>query len=78
MTKTKSHQAAAMRGDARLRSTLRLLSVGWWLQLKMRTRSAFDGVLASLIPPSTVMPLATSALRRAPVVNRAGSSTTYT
>jgi ABC-2 type transport system permease protein len=28
----------------------RLVAVGWWLQLKMRSRSAFDGVLSLLWP----------------------------
>jgi ABC-2 type transport system permease protein len=31
-------------------STLRLLGVGWWLQLKIRGRSAFDGFLGVLYP----------------------------
>jgi ABC-2 type transport system permease protein len=31
-------------------STLRLLGVGWWLQLKMRARSSFDGFLGVLYP----------------------------
>lgn len=31
-------------------STARLLSYGWWLQLKMRSRSAFDGVLSIIYP----------------------------
>ncbi len=31
-------------------STLRLLAVGWWLQLKARSRSAFDGVLTVVYP----------------------------
>jgi ABC-2 type transport system permease protein len=30
--------------------TLRLLLVGWWFQLKMRSRSAFDGILGVLYP----------------------------
>jgi ABC-2 type transport system permease protein len=30
--------------------TLRLLGVGWWLQLKIRSRSAFDGFLGVLYP----------------------------
>jgi ABC-2 type transport system permease protein len=33
-----------------VRATLRLLGVGWWLQLKMRSRSAFDGILAIIYP----------------------------
>jgi ABC-2 type transport system permease protein len=31
-------------------ASLRLLSVGWWLQLKMLARSSFNGVLAILYP----------------------------
>jgi ABC-2 type transport system permease protein len=31
-------------------STLRLVAVGWYLQLKMRSRSAFDGVLNIIYP----------------------------
>jgi ABC-2 type transport system permease protein len=31
-------------------ATLRLLGVGWWLQLKMRSRSAFDGLLSIIYP----------------------------
>jgi ABC-2 type transport system permease protein len=31
-------------------TTLRLLRVGWWLQLKMRSRSAFDGILGVVYP----------------------------
>lgn len=31
-------------------NTVRLLAVGWWLQLKMRSRSAFEGVLGMLWP----------------------------
>ena len=31
-------------------STLRLVAVGWWLQLKMRSRSAFDGALGVIYP----------------------------
>lgn len=31
-------------------STLRLIGLGWWLQLKMRSRSAFDGALAIVYP----------------------------
>jgi ABC-2 type transport system permease protein len=31
-------------------ATLRLLAVGWWLQLKMRSRSAFDGLLSIVYP----------------------------
>lgn len=31
-------------------SVLRLVAVGWWLQLKMRARSAFDGLLSILYP----------------------------
>jgi ABC-2 type transport system permease protein len=31
-------------------STIRLLSIGWWLQLKMRSRSAFEGVLGVVWP----------------------------
>jgi len=31
-------------------STLRLVVLGWWLQLKMRSRSAFDGALGVLYP----------------------------
>jgi ABC-2 type transport system permease protein len=31
-------------------SVLRLIGVGWWLQLKIRARSAFDGILAILYP----------------------------
>lgn len=30
--------------------TLRLVAVGWWLQLKMRSRSSFDGVLNIIYP----------------------------
>jgi ABC-2 type transport system permease protein len=30
--------------------TVRLLGIGWWLQLKMRSRSAFDGALAIAWP----------------------------
>ena len=30
--------------------TLRLLAVGWWFQLKMRSRSAFDGILGVIYP----------------------------
>lgn len=30
--------------------TLRLLAIGWWLQLKIRSRSAFDGLLSILYP----------------------------
>lgn len=33
-----------------MRATLRLLGVGWWLQLKMRSKSAFDGFLSILYP----------------------------
>ena len=33
-----------------MRAVLRLLGVGWWLQLKMRSRSAFDGILAIVYP----------------------------
>ncbi len=33
-----------------LRSTVRLLGIGWWFQLKMRSRSAFDGILAIVYP----------------------------
>jgi ABC-2 type transport system permease protein len=35
---------------------LRLLAVAWWLQLKLRSRSAFDGILSVLWP----IPFATS------------------
>jgi ABC-2 type transport system permease protein len=35
---------------AAVAATLRLLAVGWWLQLKMRSRSAFDGILAIVYP----------------------------
>ena len=31
-------------------SVLRVIGVSWWLQLKMRSRSAFDGVLGILYP----------------------------
>ncbi|MDA8435888.1 MAG: ABC transporter permease [Actinomycetales bacterium] len=31
-------------------STLRLVAVGWWLQLKMRSRSSFDGLLSIVYP----------------------------
>jgi ABC-2 type transport system permease protein len=31
-------------------STLRMLSVSWWLQLKARSRSTFDGVLTLIYP----------------------------
>jgi ABC-2 type transport system permease protein len=31
-------------------STIRLLVIGWWLQLKMRSRSAFEGVLGVVWP----------------------------
>lgn len=31
-------------------STLRLVCVGWWLQLKMRSRSSFDGLLSVVYP----------------------------
>ena len=31
-------------------ATLRLIAVGWWLQLKMRSRSAFDGLLGDHVP----------------------------
>ena len=31
-------------------STLRLVVVLWWLQLKMRSRSSFDGILAIVYP----------------------------
>lgn len=30
--------------------TVRLVAVAWWLQLKMRSRSAFDGLLSLLYP----------------------------
>jgi ABC-2 type transport system permease protein len=33
-----------------VRSTLRLLAIGWWFQLKMRSRSAFDGILGVVYP----------------------------
>ena len=33
-----------------MRSTLRLLGIGWWFQLKMRSRSAFDGILGVIYP----------------------------
>ncbi len=33
-----------------MKGTLRLLLVGWWLQLKMRSRSAFDGILGIIYP----------------------------
>ncbi|MGN6685982.1 MAG: ABC transporter permease [Actinomycetales bacterium] len=33
-----------------MRSTLRLVGVGWLLQLKLRSRSAFDGVLQIVYP----------------------------
>jgi ABC-2 type transport system permease protein len=29
---------------------LRLVAVGWWLQLKMRSRSSFDGILSIVYP----------------------------
>ena len=31
-------------------SALRLVTVGWWLQLKMRSRSSFDGLLSIVYP----------------------------
>jgi len=31
-------------------SALRLIGIGWWLQLKMRSRSAFDGALSIAYP----------------------------
>jgi ABC-2 type transport system permease protein len=31
-------------------SVLRLLATGWWFQLKMRSRSAFDGILGVIYP----------------------------
>lgn len=31
-------------------STLRLVVLGWWFQLKMRSRSAFDGLLSIVYP----------------------------
>ncbi len=31
-------------------SVLRLVGIGWWLQVKMRSRSSFDGLLAILYP----------------------------
>jgi ABC-2 type transport system permease protein len=31
-------------------SATRLIGIGWWLQLKMRSRSAFDGVLSIVYP----------------------------
>lgn len=31
-------------------STLRLVAVGWWFQLKMRSRSSFDGLLSIVYP----------------------------
>jgi ABC-2 type transport system permease protein len=52
---------------AHVRSSLRLLAVGWWLQLKMRSRSAFDGILAIVYP----MFFATSVL----LMYRQGGST---
>jgi ABC-2 type transport system permease protein len=52
---------------AQVRSSLRLLAVGWWLQLKMRSRSAFDGILAIVYP----MFFATSVL----LMYRQGGST---
>jgi ABC-2 type transport system permease protein len=33
-----------------MRDALRLVTVGWWFQLKMRSRSAFDGILGVLYP----------------------------
>jgi hypothetical protein len=48
-------------------------SVGDWM---LAIFTALAGVVPILISPSTAIPLATRALRRAPVVKRAGSSTT--
>ena len=31
-------------------SAIRLIGIGWWLQLKMRSRSAFDGILSIIYP----------------------------
>jgi ABC-2 type transport system permease protein len=59
--------ASTTRPDEQLASTVRLLLVGWWLQLKMRTRSAFDGILAIVYP----MFFATSVL----LMYRQGGST---
>jgi hypothetical protein len=42
---------------------------------RLATTDAFAGVLPSRIPPSTATPRAMSALRKAPVVKIAGSST---
>lgn len=39
-----------------IRRVVRLVAVGWWLQLKLRSRSAFDGILSVLWP----IPFATS------------------
>ena len=33
-----------------MNATLRLLAIGWWFQLKMRSRSAFDGILGVIYP----------------------------
>ena len=33
-----------------MKATIRLLLVGWWFQLKMRSRSAFDGILGVIYP----------------------------
>ena len=50
-----------------LKGSLRLVLFGWWLQLKMRSRSAFDGLLAIVYP----MFFATSVL----LMYREGGST---
>jgi ABC-2 type transport system permease protein len=36
--------------SSRLLGLLRLVGLGWWLQLKIRSRSAFDGLLGILYP----------------------------
>lgn len=48
---------------------LRLLAVAWWLQLKLRSRSAFDGILSVLWP----IPFATSVFLMYGDDSRAGS-----
>lgn len=39
-----------MIGSLSIRRALRVLGIGWWLHLKMLSRSAFDGVLGILWP----------------------------
>ena len=34
----------------RVRRVLRLVGIGWWLQLKNRSRSSFDGILSIAYP----------------------------